>query len=291
MSSTGEDEPQPKRRRGVVHEENYQRNKIRSARVKGEAYKNYKNKQISSKVKPQGIPCKCNFKCSSIINQLVIDQTWNNFYSLENKNIQDTYLQTLIEVKNIQRRRKKNREDNVDCDNLVDESVDKNVLILPFKRNHSYLYNLKVNGILKPVCKSVFMEVHGISRDRLERICHLLLQNKTPTDKRGKSRSGNAKPGEICVRIHNHISKFEVKETHYSGKPKKYLDARLTIKKMYDMFVIDNQDLKDKVKYNFFYNYFKENFGYSFGRPQVDVCSTCENLNSKLKDKCLNDNA
>lgn len=65
--------------------------------------------------------------------------------------------------------------------------------------------------------------------DRLERIRHLLLQNKTPTDKRGKSRSGNAKPEEISVRIHNHISKFEVKETHYSGKPKKYLDARLTL--------------------------------------------------------------
>lgn len=76
------------------------------------------------------------------------------------------------------------------------------------------------------------MEVHGISRDRLEGICLLLLQNKTPTDNRYKSRSGNAKPGEISLRIHNHISKLEVKETHYSGKPKKYLDARLTIKKM-----------------------------------------------------------
>lgn len=79
------------------------------------------------------------------------------------------------------------------------------------------------------------------------------LQNKTPTDKRGKSRGGNVKPGEICVRIHNHISKFEVKETHYSGEPKKFLYARLTIKKIiYDMFIIDNRDLKDEVKYTTF---------------------------------------
>lgn len=73
MSRTEEDEPQPKRRRGVVHAENYQRNKIHSATVKGEAYKNYKNKQISSKIKPQGISFKCSFKCFSIINQLIID--------------------------------------------------------------------------------------------------------------------------------------------------------------------------------------------------------------------------
>jgi len=118
-----------------------------------------------------------------------------------------------------------------------------------------------------------------------------LLQNITPTDKRGKNRSGNAKSGEICVLIHDHISKFEVKETHYSGKPKKYLDARLTIRKMYDMFITGNQELQDNVNYNFFYIYYKENFRYSFGRPQVDVCSTCENLKSKLKDKSLNDNA
>lgn len=79
MSSSEEDEPQLKRRRGVVHEENYQRNKIRIAGVKGEAYKNYNNKQNSSKIKPQGMLCKCNFRCSSIVNKLVIDQTWDFF--------------------------------------------------------------------------------------------------------------------------------------------------------------------------------------------------------------------
>lgn len=71
MSSTGEDEPQPKRRHGL-----------------------------------ESISCKCNLKCSTFINHLVIDQIWDNFYSLENKNIQKNYLQTLIEVKVIQRRHK-----------------------------------------------------------------------------------------------------------------------------------------------------------------------------------------
>lgn len=42
----------------------------------------------------------------------------------------------------------------------------------------------------------------------------------------------------------DHISKFEVNETHYNGKPKNYLNARLTIKKMCDMFITDNNQLK-----------------------------------------------
>ena len=257
------EEPQPKRRRGVVHEEDYQRNIIRNARVKGVAYTNYKNKQVPCKTKPQGISCKCNFKCLLSINQQVIDETWNYFYSLENKDIQDTYIQTLIEVKKIQRRRKKiiGRGD--------DDAFNNSVSALSFKRNHTYMYNLNVRGTLKYVCKNVFMTIHGISSDRISRICHLLLQNETPTDKRGTGRSGNAKSGETCARIHEHISKFEVKDTHYDEKPKKYLDASFTIKKMYDLFITDNQDLKDDVKYSFFHNYCKKNFEYSFGWPQI----------------------
>ncbi|KAG8265146.1 hypothetical protein J6590_101614 [Homalodisca vitripennis] len=53
----------------------------------------------------------------------------------------------------------------------------------------------------------------------------------------------------------------------------------------------DNPDLKNKVKYSFCNKYFKENFAYCSGRPQLDVCSTCERLSPNLKDKGLNDNS
>ncbi len=32
-----------------------------------------------------------------------------------------------------------------------------------------------------------------------------------------------------------------------------------------------------------YYNYFRENFGYSFGRPQTDVCLECTHLQTKIK--------
>lgn len=45
------------------------------------------------------------------------------------------------------------------------------------------------------------------------------------------------------------------------------------------------------MKYEFYLKYFRENFNYRFGRPQVDVCSTCENLGIKIKSTQLNNNA
>lgn len=98
----------------------------------------------------------------------------------------------------------------------------------------------------------------GVTADRVRRLSFLLLNNQTPEDKRGKNISENAIPSGIRV-IHQHIKRFKVKNTHYGGKHKKYLDARLNIFKMHQMFVKDYPDLTIKVKYNFYYKYFKEN--------------------------------
>nr|CAH7744540.1 unnamed protein product [Callosobruchus chinensis] len=45
--------------------------------------------------------------------------------------------------------------------------------------------------------------------------------------------------------------------------------------------------LRGLVKYEFYFKYFNENYSLRFGRCQVDVCSECERLNAKIKDKNL----
>lgn len=57
------------------------------------------------------------------------------------------------------------------------------------------------------------------------------------------------------------------------------------------MFMKDHPNLANKMKYSFYHRYFKENFGYTFGRPQVDVCSPCESLKTKLWNPALCDGA
>ncbi|KAG8190129.1 hypothetical protein JTE90_026697 [Oedothorax gibbosus] len=334
--------PPSKRKRGVTNTDKYARSVIRKSRVKGEGYINYKGKMVLPKTVPAEIICNCPKKCNKSISDETKYQIWNSFYSLDSKNNQDIYLQTLIEVKEVKRRKKKKMdaiEPIVNDTPFPDASVnstqflDAGVNNTPFScaivdnnlfpgpnankaqlpdaivnethyndstvnntnaiakksptnktKSRTFVYNLKINGRFTPVCKNVFLQVHGVSKDRIERMTTLLVQNKTPVDMRGKNRSGNAIPSNIIYLIHDHISRFEVKETSGSGKPKKYLDARLNISKMYQMFQTSYPDLKDKVKYSFYYKYFKENFNYTFGLPNGDVCSKCENVAVKQKD-------
>lgn len=244
------------------------------SKSEGEGYTNYKGNIVPAKSSPDELMCKCPRKCSLSIDNDTKSQIWTYFYSLDTKNQQDLYLQTLIEAKEI-----KCRVKNVtDCSAGTSENQSSQT------KNKSFEYNVKVNGVFTAVCKN------GVSPDRVARLTSLLVQNKTPIDMRGKNRSGNAIEGNICVIIHDHISRFDVRETHYGTKKKKYLDAKPNITKMYEMFQIDHPELKDKVKYSFYYRYFKENFNLSFGRPQVDVCSQCENFRAKLRDPCLSDN-
>lgn len=56
------------------------------------------------------------------------------------------------------------------------------------------------------------------------------------------------------------------------------------------MFQTAHPGLKDRIKYSFYYKYFKENFILSFGRPQVDVCSQFESFKAKLRNSDLCDN-
>lgn len=60
-----------------------------------------------------------------------------------------------------------------------------------------------------------------------------------------------------------------------------YLDATLNVLKMYKMY----KELypTDKISYESYWRYFKEDFDLKFGRPQKDTCVACEELGKKSK--------
>lgn len=72
---------------------------------------------------------------------------------------------------------------------------------------------------------------------------------------------------------------FKVKETHYGSK-----------QKTNTWFHTEHPELKNKVKYQFYYSYSREKFNFLFGWPQVDICSQCENFSAKPRDPCLSVN-
>lgn len=102
----------------------------------------------------------------------------------------------------------------------------------------------------------------------------------------------NVIPGEYCIKIHDFIDALDKKQIHYSNDiTKQYLSSSLNIKKLHEMFLSQTPEMADKINYEFFRQYFNQNFELSFGRPQIDVCSKCEELNVKIRDPHLNDGA
>lgn len=131
------------------------------------------------------------------------------------------------------------------------------------------------------VCRRAFLNLHVVTQKRVYRITSLLMQGTTPKDKRGYNAKSHAVSGEICKQIYDHIRSFPTKSSHYGQNEATYLDARLNIKLMYNLF--KSKYPQTTVKYEFYLKYFNENFKLKFGRPQIDVCSACEEMETKLK--------
>ena len=45
----------------------------------------------------------------------------------------------------------------------------------------------------------------------------------------------------------------------------------------------DFKKLTCEVKYRYYYNYYKQNFNYGFGRPRTDICTICAELEASIK--------
>ena len=185
------------------------------------------------------------------------------------KNEQDIHLMGLMEVKPVARRR---TQSNI--------------------KTATFAYFIRNEGQKIQVCKQAFISLHAISNSRVQRLNMLLKAGNTPVDRRGKHNTRrHVKPPEYNIKIKEHIESFPTKASHYSKTDKRYLDAKLNVRTMYELLKKKWPDLGQAVKYEYFLKYFKENYNLGFGRPQVDVCSECERLGSRLKDSQLNDNA
>lgn len=213
---------------------------------------------------------RCKFKCYERCSEGDRQEILNKFRFMTTKNEQDVYLQALMGCYNVKTKRPRN-------------------LGRPKPKSTSFKYFLTSSSGRLTVCKKAFINIHAITLARVRRLTRLLVEGKQPDDKRGKCISGNAIPGNIIAEIEDHIRSFPTKISHYSSTEKKYLDEKLNVKIMYELFQIKYP--YTKVKYKFYLKIFKERFSLGFGRPQVDTCCKCEELNIKIKSPSLNDTA
>jgi len=108
-------------------------------------------------------------------------------------------------------------------------------------------------------------------------------------DKKEKSKSVNVLPSSGLKLIYDHIPRFPVKQSHYSGKEFYYLSNDLTVKKTFECFLTKYPI--SYVKYEYYNKYFRENFNISFGESQIDTYCKFGDLSDKIKSKSLNETA
>lgn len=261
-----------KRKKGIRNPETYSYVVQKNKRLSGEEYVSIRTGAIVPAKRNDNLSCSCKNKCTQKFSLDEKQQCLEKLHGFQSKNLQDTYLMGLIDRKPPSRRRSKSDA--------------------PLKRDNIFVYHVMKNSTREIVCKSAFSIIYCIGNKAIFRLTSLISEGKSAIDNRGRhGHRGNAIPENICSLIDEHIKEFPVKETHYSNKNMKYLSADLNIKTLYELFCEKHPDLLAKVKYDFFRNYFNQNHNLRFGRPQIDVCSTCEELTAKIKSPHLNENA
>ncbi|CAH0561691.1 unnamed protein product [Brassicogethes aeneus] len=92
-----------KRIKGIFHTEEYKRNVIRKSKVAGKQHTNWRGNIVESRKTDD--PCSCKKKCFSSLTTEYLQYRLSHFNNFKNKNEQDIYLQGLITVANVQRKR------------------------------------------------------------------------------------------------------------------------------------------------------------------------------------------
>ena len=262
--------PVPKRKKGIVNKDLHKKEQIKISRQKGTEYVNTQGNVVAAKT--TGPDCLCRQKCTETFSDIEKENLIKLLYNGRPKNEQDTYLMGLIESKEVARRRPTN-----------DESK---------QQSSSFVY-FAMKGVTRTkVCRKAFCSLFAVSNKVVFRLSSLVAANKTPVDMRGKHRNrGNLVPVDAVAKIDAHIQSFPKKISHYSARNVTYLESGLNVLKMHELLLLKYPELTGIVKYEYYLKYFRDNFGYRFGRPQVDVCGTCEDLNMKIKSPVLNENA
>lgn len=156
-------------------------------------------------------------------------------------------------------------------------------------KEKSFKYHVLLRDAKIQVCREAFFRLYDVTDKRIKRIRKLLLEGKSPRDMRGKHPCANKVSADEMIKIHEHISSFPTKKTHYGSGELTYLSSDLSVSKMYELF--KSKFPETRTKYEYYWKYFNENFNLKFGKPQIDSCCYCEEKKLRIHNPRINDAA
>ncbi|KAF5282318.1 hypothetical protein FQR65_LT14372 [Abscondita terminalis] len=230
----------------------------------GEEYVNVRGKVVKARRVQNKKNClqNCKFNCAKQISEDERQEVFQSYWSL-------TQNEKYVFLKNTTKKLIKGRKTTGNNDS---------------RRCYSFTYFLQVKGEDIRVCKAYFLGTLNISQKPIY-TAHLEV-NQIKKDNRGKQSKASAKKEEIK----SHINRFPVIDSHYCRRTtkRKYLEANLSVVKMYDLYTKwcnDNDISPAKLSY---YRYiFTTEFNYGFHVPKKDRCIKCESFKIKKQENVV----
>lgn len=215
------------------------------------------------------------YKCYENISREERERIFNHFYSLEGKNIQDTYISGLITVETIKQRRPRKSAGH-------NNSSGKDL------HSASFYYKIRVlrDDVAQevPVCRTAFLNIHATTKARLRYIQQSLVNTASaPADQRGKYQNRpKTIPVELKLLVNEHIESFAPRKSHYSLRKnpnRSYLPENLSVKQMYRMFL---GQYRINIPYQSYWSIFHKEYNIKFGVPRSDTCTVCDMLKRQI---------
>jgi hypothetical protein len=248
----------------------YKRNIRKAKKLSGAAHVNTVGQHVPEK-QPVQVSCKCRFKCNEHFIEDDRAKICKDYYCLASYQRQKDYILKNIITRATRTRTVKPR--------LPNGSEDRNSA-----KAMSVAYYLEKDGHRIRVCKIFFLKTLSISN----RAVLIAISGKTDTgvfggvDNRGRQAPKNKSSDETMKYVKDHIESFPRTESHYCRKDtsRQYLDSKLNITKMYNLYV--EKCLNDNHKpvlHNLYRQIFTEQYNLGFFNPKKDQCSECTKHN------------
>lgn len=247
------------KRQKTRQEEQWKKNRNKALRQSGQSYLNRRNQNVPPKKVLSSCGSTCSFKCTS--NFTITDRAkiFDDFWKLKDDEKLAFYFK-FVKCKSVVRRR-------------VSESN---------KKNTSYDYYFQIGERMQRVCRLFFLNTLNISKRRIYyafKNCQDSTSAIPTTSKRGKHIKKSTSEEQLSE-IRRHIESFEMIDSHYcrASSQKMYLEANLSITKMYQLYIEKCEKPAKKCIYE---KVFKNEYNIGFHKPKKDVCDKCYEYSRK----------
>ena len=241
----------------------WKKNRAKLEKAHGRSYTSPTTKKLVP-ARKIGEPCNCG--CFEKLGMEAIKEIFDKYWNIgDNYSLSSLYLMNSVAEKVIKRRRTKDE----------------------YKATRKlWTYKVRHGGEEHEVCRKAFISIHGITDDKLRKVCRDKQKHATGVpvviDQRGRQPSANQIKGFRIDKIHEHIQTLVVTKSHHSrahSPHRSYMQPGTTTSAVFDQYV-DWLSLaypdEEPVLFHKYNDIFTHHYNIVKHPELTDICNFCE---------------